>query len=103
MATESGFPTATLYNNGAAPIPVMVFGLSHNRQRALVTLRAPMQEKHLVGGTGGGRSKVSLVDEKGQPKLVLVGRMASFCERHMTAWLDERGCPECKKEREGVE
>lgn len=103
MATmESSFPTVTLYNNGGAPMKAMMFGMSPNRRRALITLRVPMEEKHLEGGSGGGRSKIGLVDDKGNPKVVLVGRMASFCERHMTAWLDDQGCPECKKESEGV-
>lgn len=96
---EGSFPTVRLFGNGATPAQVMMFGTSRDGSRALVCMRVPMEERHLDGGTGGGRSKVSLVDEKGQPKLVLSGRMVDYCAKHKAAWLSG-GCPECKKESE---
>jgi len=93
MSSQANFPTIQFDG-----IEVTCYGVSPNRRHALIGRRVAMEERHLYGGTGGGRSKASLVDEKGQPKKILRMQLVSFCNIHRVAWEGEAGCPECARQ-----
>ena len=84
------FPTIR-FNGGE----VSCYGVSSSGQKALIGRKVPMEERHLYCGTAGGWSKVSIKNEKGQPKQVVRMEMVPFCKQHQVAWLNGAGCPEC--------
>jgi hypothetical protein len=80
--------------NGGMAKQVVLLGQMH-QGRALICERAPMEERHLNGGAGGGYSRVSLNDDHGRPKMVTRCRIVKFCGLHQVVWDGDAGCPQC--------
>lgn len=95
--TSTHTPEAPLLLPTGERVTALVYGqLVGEPGSVLAAYRVPMEEIHLYGGTGGGRSQVSLL-ENGKPKTVGRVRTAKYCPTHKGLYLVTSGCPMCAK------